>query len=286
MQVRIIQSAYDTAHYNRRMGRGPGSFLKCGLAARLAGQGHEISVVEVDPKPEFPAELATGFAVMSAISEEVRGAQAEGAFPLVLAGNCNSAVGTVSGMAPRRTGVLWFDAHADFNTPETSGSGFLDGMGLSILAGHCWRPLAEQIPGYAPVPEENILLLGARDVDPLEKRRLSSSQITWLPDGILKGDPAASGLNDALDSLAERVDAVYLHVDLDVHDPLLAPANQFRPPGGLSPDRLREIIAIATERLPVAAAYFGAYDPEVDPEGKTRQSGMCLMETVLAGRAP
>jgi arginase len=281
MKVRLIQSPYDTAQYEKRMGKGPSHFLKSGAVERLKALGHEVTAATVDPRPQFPAEVATSFAVMRGIGDEVRNALAINAFPLVLAGNCNTSVGTVSGLAPRKVGVLWFDAHADFNTPESSSTGFVDGMGLAILTGHCWRPLAESLPGYAPVPEANVILAGARDIDALEWERLSKSKITYLSDRDINDDAMERALGEAMDHLATGVDGIYLHVDLDVYDARIAPANHFRPPGGVAPDRLRDVIEFIVGRIPVVAAYVGSYDPDVDPDGVTLRSGLALIETIV-----
>ena len=102
--------------------------MRNGAVGRLEALGHEVTVGIVDPKPELPAEVATSFAVMRGIGDEVRNALAANAFPLVLAGNCNTSVGIVSGLGPRRIGVVWFDAHADFHTPESlNRTGFAGG---------------------------------------------------------------------------------------------------------------------------------------------------------------
>ena len=89
----------------------------------------------------------------------------EGRFPLVLAVNCFTSLGTVAGLG-RDVGVVWFDAHGDFNTPDTTTSGFLDGMGLAMLLGDGWRELRQTVEGLRPVPAEHALLVGARDIDP------------------------------------------------------------------------------------------------------------------------
>ncbi len=281
MQVHLIHAAYDSGRFQARMGQGPDCFLRNGAAERLRALGHAVTAIEVDPKPDYSAEVATSFAVMRGVAEEVGHALAAEAFPLVLAGNCNSSVGIVSGLAPRRIGVVWFDAHGDFNTPETTSSGFLDGMGLAILTGRCWQALAGSIPGYAPVSEENVILAGARDFDELEWGELSKSEIAYLSDRDLQSGDLLS-LGTALERLVARVEAVYLHIDLDVHDVHIAPANHFRPPGGLTPERLQEVIAFVRARVPVAAAYVGSYDPDVDPKGVTLDSGLALIETIVS----
>ena len=267
------------------MGRGPEHLLNGGAVERLEALGHQVTVAAVDPGPGLPAEIATGFAVMAAVAGRVDEAVADGAFPLVLAGNCSTATGTVSGLAPRRAGVVWLDAHADFNTPETSVSGFLDGMALAILTGHCWQPLAHGINGYAPVADQNVVLAGFRDVDPVERDRLSASPIACLTDQDINGSAMEQELVAALDRIATRVDGLYLHIDLDVHDPSIAPANQFRPPGGVTPARLRHVVEVIAGRMPILAAFLGAYDPDADPNGVTLASALDLMEAIAGGVA-
>ena len=78
-------------------------------------------------------------------------------FPLVFAGNCNSGLGTTAGAGPQGLGVVWFDAHADFDDPEENESGFFDVMGLAPLTGRGWRALRHTIPGHAPIPERNVI---------------------------------------------------------------------------------------------------------------------------------
>jgi arginase family enzyme len=102
---------------------------------------------------------------MRDVAIAVRAARDVGHFPIVLSGNCNSAVGALSGLTPARRAIFWFDAHRDCNTPETTVTGFLDGMGLATALGLCWHQLASSVPGYEPVQPEVTFLLGARDLN-------------------------------------------------------------------------------------------------------------------------
>jgi arginase len=90
-----------------------------------------LAFVDVVPEADPPAEVAVAFELDRLVSEQVCEAVAEGEFPLVLSGNCNTSIGTLAGVGPEGLGVVWFDAHADFNTPETTTTGFMDGMGLA-----------------------------------------------------------------------------------------------------------------------------------------------------------
>lgn len=97
----------------------------------------------------------------------IRDAIERQARPIILSGNCGSAaLSAVAALNPREIAIIWFDAHADFNTPETSQSGFLDGMGLAILTGRCWRRLAERFHSFRPVPDTHVTQVGVRENDP------------------------------------------------------------------------------------------------------------------------
>jgi arginase len=110
-----------------------------------------------------------------ALAAAVDGALADGARPVVLAGNCHSCLGTLAGLAAD-VGIVWLDAHGDFNTPETSPSGYFDGMALAVAAGLAHDDLRARI-GARAVPGEHILLAGVRDLDPGERDNLKRAGV-------------------------------------------------------------------------------------------------------------
>jgi arginase len=246
--VTLIQVPYHLGREGVVLGAGPGP-----LAAAIGGE----SIVVERAKP-FDNEVASSFDVIRALAHTVRETLAAGRFPLVLAGNCNSSLGTVAGLG-RKVGVVWFDAHGDFNTPDTTPTGFFDGFGLSMLTGSGWQTLRETVDGHQPVPEEHALLVGARDLDPREEQRLAASAI---------GRADVESLADALDELAGRVDAVYVHIDLDVLDPSEGRANSLAFPGGFSAAELEGALEAIQARFDVPAAAVTAYEPPCDPQGR------------------
>ena len=269
--VHLIQVPYDSGHRNVRMGRGPLHFHEHGAADRLRAAGHEVteSLIEV-PSP-FPTEIGTSFALHRALADTVRGTVAAQRFPLILAGNCGSALGTVSGLCSATphdsspVGVIWLDAHADFNTPDTTTSGFLDGTALATLTGQCWHALTSAIPGFRPVSDAHVVLVGARDIDPAEELGLARSRVIRVEATRLRADGAGPALHDALTELARRdVARVYLHIDLDVHDPADAQANQYAAPTGLAPSTVRDLVTVVAGRFEIVAAALTAYDPTCD----------------------
>ena len=153
---------------------------------------------------------------------------------------------------------MWIDAHSDINTPETSPSGFLDGMALAIAVGHCWRACAP-IFQVTPVPEEHVIQIGVRSVDDEERQRLERSRVYRSV-----ADPA--DVTRTLDLLSGQVRRAYLHVDLDVVDASELRANEYALNGGPSVDMVAAIIDAAGRRVSIDAAALTALDPAIDGE--------------------
>ena len=137
--IRIICAPYHAGALNVRVGAGPTRLLADGLEAALDKVGFDTSVTMIEPVDAFEGEIGRTFETKRRISQAVSEARATGAFPLVLAGNCNSTVGVWSGLGDDEAGLIWFDAHPDFDTPDEHRSGYLDGMGVATLAGQCCR---------------------------------------------------------------------------------------------------------------------------------------------------
>ena len=171
MKIAVLVVPYDSGRCDERMGRGPARLLAA-IAPVLARAGHDVRTFEIAVSGAFPAEIAGALDMSAIVAARVRDLRRDGWFPLVLSGNCNTAVGAVSGCGCRRTDVVWFDAHGEATTPETTTSGFLDGMGISILTGACWRTIAASIPDFEPLPGERVSLIGSRDLEPSESALL------------------------------------------------------------------------------------------------------------------
>ena len=280
--VDLLIVPYDSGHRGRRMGAGPEALLQRGLAKQLQADGHDVTLVTIEPPPRsWHAEVGTAFALARAIAARVLQSRAERRLPVIVSGNCAPAAwGAVAGLRGV-TGVCWFDAHGDFNTPETTTSGFVDGMALAALTGRCWTAMMREVPGFRPVREGDVLLMGARAFDPMEERALRESEIIRLPPaGVL------SGLPDAARLLAEHVSNVYLHLDLDVLDPTEGVANASREPGGLHAADLATALHLVAAALPVQAFALTAYDPAGDELGRAAEIGIDLASTIVRAVVP
>ena len=236
-----------------------------------AGPRHLLAVADdrarfVDP-PAGATEVGRMFEIQRAVGELARGALEAGRAPLVLSGECNPAVGTISALASLgRVGVVWFDAHADMNTPETTESGFVDGMALAMVTGRCWRALCRQASGWRPVSDRDVLLVGHRALDPAERAELDRSAINELPAGRI------AQIGELAVAVAEGVDALYVHVDLDVLDASEARANDWAVAGGPNLSELRSALAAVADTGKVRAAALTAFDPASDETPRTAQA--------------
>jgi arginase len=225
--------------------------------------------VTVDRGP-FAHELGACFDIVRKLAGVVRDVVAAGSFPLILAGNCHSCLGTVAGL-DGEIGVVWLDAHADFNTPDTTASGYLDGMALALLTGSGFETLRASVPGHRPVPAEHVVLM-ARDPDEGERRRLEDTGLALTP---------FAKLVDALDGLAELVSDVYLHIDLDVLDPSVGRANAYAVEGGLTAAQLQAAVDLVHDRFTIRAAAFTAYDPQYDSARAIPEAARDVAEWML-----
>jgi len=268
--VHVIAVPFDSAHRARRMGAGPPHLVACGLLDRLRESRRRVELSELAPPHEaWVAEIRTAFDLDRQLAGTVAAARTRGAFPLTLAGNCITSVGTVGGLGAGTTGVLWFDAHGDFNTPESTVGGFLDGMALATVVGRCWTSLAASVPGFAPVAEANVVLVGARDLDDAESELLNASAVVHL-----RAEEAATRLDAELAALGRRVDQIYVHVDLDVLDASEGRVNGYSGGQGLSRSELLAAIESAGQRCRVAAGAITAYDPAYDTDGRVARTAI------------
>ncbi|HET6822274.1 MAG TPA: arginase family protein [Anaerolineales bacterium] len=280
-KVQIILVPYDSGHRNLRMGGGPEHLINNGLAQALEAAGHEVSVETVESEAEFRAEVQTQFALYASLSKRVTQARDDGKFPLILSGNCGATVGVIAGMGPKPPGIIWFDAHGEFNTPETTTTGFLDGMGLAIATGQCWKRLSLSIPGFRPLPGANILHIGGRDFDSGEREMLEQAGATVLDAASVEQTGMRMALDSIMPEFLRNAGETHIHIDLDALDPKETPANGWLTEGGLTVEEISEAIQYIQENLKVTSATIASFDPHYDTYGKTLQASFTLIKQIL-----
>lgn len=282
MKVSLLQIPYDSGHYGKRMGQGPIHLLEQGLVEYLEEQGSDVEHTECGLSEDFVTEVGAAKELNNTISKLIYTACKKSRFPIVLAGNCNMAIGTMAGLKQfwPKVGVVWFDAHADFNTPDTSSSGFFDGMGLSILTGNSWKAWRETLTRFTPISEENVILIGARDFDAKERNLLDNSKINLIPVSKIRNNIDAA-LSQPLQILSQHCKQVYVHIDLDVFDPCELKANGFSVEDGLLPSEVKDVIKELCENFNMIAFSFNSYDPSHDPANHGYKIVTSILDTTL-----
>lgn len=287
MKVQFLLVPYDSGHREWRMGRGPSFLLRHGAGSAIRALGHEVDAEYIEPSgfhaanPPTSTEIVTAFSLYREVALRVRAARENGALPIILGGNCGVTLGAVAGNG-NELGVLWLDAHGDFNTPETTRSGFLDGMALAVLTGRCWRELAASVPGFRPVPDRNVVLVGVRDLDRAEDVLLAESEIAVVRAPAIRTAGVAAALGPKIDALRGRVRRLHVHLDADVLDPSVARANTFAAPDGLTIPELAEVVRLAAERFEIVSAAVTAYDPAIDATASVPGAIAGALEALVA----
>ncbi|NPV67297.1 MAG: arginase family protein [Anaerolineae bacterium] len=186
---------------------------------KASGFAAEIGAPWVDVTPDFSSGIDPVAAVNIALAEAV--SAHAGDIPLIFAADCVSCLGAMKGLERHAPAIVWFDAHGDFNTPQTTPSGFLGGMPLAMLVGRGDLRLLRALD-LQPVAEQDVILTDARDLDPLESIALRGSQVRHL----LK-------VRELLTApLPDR--PLYVHLDTDVIDPAEMPGLGYPAPAGPS----------------------------------------------------
>ena len=304
MKIQFLLVPYDSGRREWRMGRGPSYLLRHGVGSTIRALGHEVDAEYVEPggvqapNPPASTEIATSFSLYRELAERTRTARENGALPIILGGNCGVSLGAVASLVSRRqilsvgdgeanypeledVGVLWLDAHGDFNTPETTRSGFLDGMSLAMLTGRCWYTLGRGIPGFRPIPERHILLAGARELDPAEDDLLRESELLVARGAARHPTRLGEQIGEELAELRRRVRRLHVHLDVDVLDEKEGRANAFAAPFGLTGAELRDIARLAASRFEVVSVSVTAYDPAIDINGAIPPLVVAALEALL-----
>lgn len=274
MNIDVVSIPYRYDQRSEGLGAGPEALLATGLVEELRNANVSIggvSVAELDADALEPGRTAVNIGHLGArTSELVAAARERGSGVLVLAGDDTASIGVVAGMqaaggAGERIGIVWIDAHGDFNTPETSYSGILAGMPVAILAGLAgplWREAAGLL---APIPTDRILLAGARELDEKEETLLQSTEVRLVRDAQLRDK---STFNDAVRRLASRCQSLVLHVDLDVLDPRFVPSASTPSPNGLTVEELIGILRNVLQTGKVAVIALSSLNPGAGNRGQ------------------
>ncbi len=212
----------------------------------------------------------------------------KGIFTVGLLGNCNSSLGILAGLQHSgsdskllKVGLIWIDAHGDFNTPETTLSGWLGGMPVSVASGQSLFRLRQKTGLNPPISTENIIMMGLRDVDPLEQDLINNSKITTISTKeMLEKSPR---MLKALDRLSEQVDVIYLHIDLDILDASEIPGSFFEVKKGPTAAQLQIPIRFLMQNKKVKALGLSSFPTAKKGRKTSMKSAMIIFQAALKG---
>lgn len=282
MNIQIIQVPYDSGHECARTGKGPDHFIQNGMAQILEKNDHIVNVTRIESTIPFSTEIGTTFEVNRLLAKCVKSSVDNDRFPLVLAGNCNSCVGTLAGINSKSLGIIWFDAHGDFNTLETTVTGFLDGMGLAMAAGRCWGSLLKTIPGFNPVSESCIVHVGSHDLDMQEKTMFEQAGIPFLKIDSTGEAGFLNAFEASITKLKQCVDKVYLHIDMDVLETKQGKPNRLAVSGGIASRTAAKAIRMIKNYFELKGCAIASFDPDFDEDNSVLNDGFRLINAVFS----
>lgn len=202
------------------------------------------------------------------IAAEVINAHATGAAPLLMGGTCSHLIGMIAGLqqihgAGARIGLLWLDAHGDFNTPRTTRSGMLGGMPVAVAAGLCFPEWREGAGQLVPLPTNRIVMVDVRNLDQAEEALIRATDVEIARFGTAF---TLAPVVSAIDRLASEVDHLYLHVDADILDATLQPNHPTAEPGGPNLETVQRVLDHAFRTRKIRAFGVVSVNP-TGPEG-------------------
>ncbi|MCM3390312.1 arginase [Ureibacillus chungkukjangi] len=292
-QISIIGAPSDYGQQRRGVDMGPSAIRYADVSERLEALGYEVkdegdiivkravSNTQLDTNLKNLKEVVE---VCTQLSDKVSEVIDQNRFPLVLGGDHSIAIGTLAGLAAhyKNLGVIWYDAHADLNTPATSPSGNIHGMPLAVSIGLGDERLVH-IGGAMPkIKPENIIIIGARSVDPGERELISEKGIKVYTMHEIDRMGMTRIIEESIAYLKERdVDGVHLSLDLDGIDPLYTPGVGTPVPGGITYRESHLAMEMLEEEGIITSAEFVEVNPILDERNKTADVAVALMGSLF-----
>ena len=295
MQIDIIGVPIDLGADRRGVDMGPSAIRYAHLHQKLEELGYtldDIGNIEVpiqetcqitDPKLKYiDCILPMARRVAGSVATSIQG----GRFPLVLGGDHSLSVGSIRGAAKhRRLGIIWVDAHADFNTAETTPTGNIHGMPLATLCGLGDPRLVSLWDETHPVLDpKRVAVIGARDLDPGEKRNLREAGIMVQSTEQIDRVGMLAVLEKVIEQVNRDVDGIYLSFDMDALDPRHAPGVGTPVPGGLTFREAHLVCEVVAETGKLIGMELVEVNPILDVQNQTAILAVEFIRSALGSR--
>ncbi|MBT8444265.1 MAG: arginase family protein [Gammaproteobacteria bacterium] len=293
VKVDVIKNPYGGQRNVPELSTNPDYIHAAGLERLISDWGGELIRPVQDIRLTAEQERQYGewnrMALANAnFAKKVREVSEDGLVTIGLEANCNDLLGMLAGLKydaegnSRRVGLVFIDAHGDFNTPETTLSGMLGGMPVAVAAGHALHNIRKTAGLDEPLPISDIVWGGVRDLDPLEAQRFAEYDVQQFSVQDIR--ELSVNLQQQIDDLADRVDVIYVHIDMDVLDPAEVPGHDLAVTDGPSSKDLAAALTLMFEN-PKTVALGLASTPSfnLDPDGVSRQAALNLIEGAIKG---
>ncbi|MBF0573268.1 MAG: arginase [Desulfamplus sp.] len=296
-KIKIIGVPMDFGQLHRGVDMGPAALRYTGLVSELRKLGYIVedsgdvrvpvrdrgeeteSKVQTDKKSADYLEAITN--VCAQVYDVGKKAVQEGSFPLFLGGDHSIAIGTIGGVShDNQIGVIWIDAHGDFNTYETSPSGNVHGMPLAALTGDGSQALVDIGRAGMKVDPENVVLIGIRDLDSKEKERLKRSGVTVYTMRDIDEQGISTIINKALMKFM-HIKRIHVSLDMDAIDPVEAPGVGTPVPGGLTYREAHLCMEIIADSGKLSSMDLVEINPILDQANKTAKLAVNLTVSAL-----
>lgn len=293
LKISLIGVPMDLGQNRRGVDMGPSAIRYAGVVERLQEIGHtvtdegniQIAAAEKTASPDTNLKnLKEVTDASTALANKIHDVMENGQFPLILGGDHSIAIGTLAGLGDRydNLGVIWYDAHADLNTGETSPSGNIHGMPLAVSIGLGHEKLVN-IRGFAPkIKPENVVIIGARSIDPGERELIKEKGIKVFTMHDIDKLGMTEVMNNAMSYLKDRnVDGLHLSLDLDGIDPIYTPGVGTPVPGGISYRESHLAMEMLFTSDMVTSTEFVEVNPILDEKNKTADVAVALIGSLF-----
>lgn len=291
-ELRIIGAPSDLGQGRRGVDMGPSAIRYAGLREKLRNLGcqvQDLGNIDVpmqemhtvkDEKLKYLDEVIK---VSKALYQSVKSVVDEGHVPIILGGDHSISIGSVAGIASKykNVGVIWFDAHGDMNTPETTPSGNIHGMPLAVALGYGHPDLLD-IGGFSPkVNPKNVVLVGARSVDSDEVRLIQESGIKVYSMTEIDQLGMAAVMTEAIQIAGEGTDGIHLSLDLDALDPMFAPGVGTPVNGGVTYREGHLAMELLAASKRIVSVDVVEVNPILDNQNRTAEMAVELVESLF-----
>ena len=295
-KISITNVHLDLGAGRRGTDMGSSAMHVAGVVPALKKIGHEVvgmhNIGQVSMEAaEIGEKNARYLGVISEVcrdlADTVEANMAAGEFPLVLGGDHSQAIGTISGMARhlrrqgKDLGVFWCDAHTDMNTPDTSPSGNIHGMPLSVLLGKGLKELTDISGGAPALKPENVVIFGVRQVDGKEAKVVKELGVRVYTMSEIDARGASACLEEAMEILGRASGGIHLSYDLDGSDPSVAPGVGTPVPGGLNFRESHLVCEVVAKTGKLVGMEVVELNPTMDSENKTGKFAVWLVQSAL-----